>query len=291
VGALDGKVAIVTGGGQGLGRAHALTLAAEGATVVVFDIDAAAAGAVAGEIEAAGGQAAVVAGSVSDWELAKETVALAVSRFGDLHILVNNAGFARDRMMFSMTEEDWDSVVDVHLKGHGAFSSAVSVLWRDASKAGATVPRRIINTTSEAMTFGPAGQGNYGAAKAAIVSLTWTLARELAKYGVTANAIAPRARTNMTANVSFMKEDPGEGFDRYDPFHASKLVTWLATDAAGYVNGQVLIVVGGDILLLRPTHITRRVSSPEGWTLDTLDGAAKELFDGWRQGPPDPQVA
>jgi len=288
MGALEGRVAIVTGAGQGLGRSHALTLAGEGAAVVVNDIALANAEAVAAEIAAAGGRAAVSTDSVADWEASARVVDQAIGTFGDLHVVVNNAGFLRDRMSFSMDEADFDAVVAVHLKGHFCVARHAGVWWRDQAKAGATTPRRIINTTSEAGLFGSAGQANYASAKGGIVTLTWVFARELARYGVTANVIAPRARTTMTeASPTFAPPPPGQ-FDKYDPSHVSRFISWLATDATSDVNGQVFVVVGGDVLHVRPFEIDRRIHADGGWSIETLQGARDQLLGA---GPADPPPA
>jgi NAD(P)-dependent dehydrogenase (short-subunit alcohol dehydrogenase family) len=183
--------------------------------------------------------------SVADWKAAAALVEQAVDAFGDLHILVNNAGVLRDKMSFNMEEADWDLVVGVHLKGHFCPSRHAGVYWRGQAKAGATVGRRIVNTTSEAGLFGSAGQANYSSAKAGIVGLTWVFAREYQRYGVTANAIAPRARTQMTENMA-MFAAPESGFDRFAPSNVSRVVAWLASDDAAEVSGQVFIVIGGD---------------------------------------------
>ena len=230
MGELDGKVAIVTGAGQGLGKAHALTLAGEGAAVVVNDLSADNAAAVVAEIKANGGRAAANSASVSDWKATEQLRDQAIEEFGDLHIVVNNAGIARDRMSFSMDEADFDAVVEVHLKGHFCLSRHAGVWWREQSKAGVTTPRRIVNTTSEAGLFGSAGQANYASAKSGVVGLTWVFARELERYGVTANAIAPRARTPMTEHMDLFKAPEDGTFDKYNPVHASHVVTWLASD-------------------------------------------------------------
>mgnify|MGYP001473559927 CR=1 FL=1 len=289
MGALDGKVAIVSGAGQGLGRAHALTLAAEGASVVVNDV--AGAQPVVDEITAAGGRAVASSASVSDWKATKELVDQAVDTYGDLHALVNNAGILRDKMSFSMDEAEWDAVIDVHLKGHFCLSHHAAVLWREQAKGGASTPRRIINTTSEAGLFGSAGQANYASAKGGIITLTWVLARELGKYGVTVNVIAPRARTQMTDNMSFFAPPADGGFDRYDPFHVSKAVAWLATDSTGDINGQVFIVIGGDVHLVRPFDIANTIHRDGGWTVEELIAARAELFGDRPTGPPMTGVA
>jgi NAD(P)-dependent dehydrogenase (short-subunit alcohol dehydrogenase family) len=289
MGALDGKVAIVSGAGQGLGRAHALTLAAEGASVVVNDV--AGAQPVVDEITAAGGRAVANGASVSDWKATKELVDQAVDTYGDLHVLVNNAGILRDKMSFSMDEAEWDAVIDVHLKGHFCLSHHAAVLWREQAKGGTSIPRRIINTTSEAGLFGSAGQANYASAKGGIITLTWVLARELGKYGVTANVIAPRARTQMTDNMSFFAAPADGGFDRYDPFHVSKAVAWLATDSTADINGQVFIVIGGDVHLVQPFDIANTIHHDGGWTVEELIAARGELFGDRPTGPPMTGVA
>lgn len=277
MGALDGKVAIVTGAGRGLGRAHSLTLAAEGARVVVNDLGDEAE-AVAAEIEAAGGEAVVNHGSVSDWEAAEAMVAQAVDTYGDLHIVVNNAGILRDKMSFNMDEGDWDAVVDVHLKGHFCLSRHAGVYWRNQAKAGATVGRRIINTSSEAGLFGSAGQANYAASKAGIIGLTLVFGREYGRFGVTANAIAPRARTRMTEEIPFFQAPEEGGFDRFAPENVSAIVAWLASDAAADVSGQVFIVIGGDVHLFRPPAIEASIHKDDRWTIDELVASSGDLF-------------
>ncbi len=278
MGALDGKVAIVTGAGRGLGRAHSLTMAAEGAKVVVNDLGDEAEAVVA-EIEAAGGSAVANHASVSDWEATEALVAQAVETYGDLHIVVNNAGILRDKMSFNMDESDWDAVVDVHLKGHFCVSRHAGVYWRNQAKAGATVGRRIINTSSEAGLFGSAGQANYAAAKAGIIGLTLVFAREYGRFGVTANAIAPRARTRMTEDIEFFKApEGGEAFDRFAPENVSSIVAWLASDAAADVSGQVFIVIGGDVHLFRPPAVDAAIKKGERWSIDELVASSGELF-------------
>ena len=289
MGALDGKVAVISGAGAGLGRTHALRLAAEGAAVVVNDVSAENAQAVVDEITAAGGRAASQVASVSNWDAAKALVDQAIETFGDLHIVVNNAGILRDRMSFSMDEAEWDAVLDVHLKGHFALSRHAGAWWRAQAKQsadGAMTPRRIINTSSEAGLFGSAGQANYAAAKTGIVGLTWVFARELGKYGVTANAIAPRARTAMTADIPFFAAPADGGYDKYDPAHVSQVVAWLATDATSDINGQIFVVVGGDVHLVRPFEIINSVSQEGGWTIEGLEGVRDKLFAGHKTQPP-----
>jgi NAD(P)-dependent dehydrogenase (short-subunit alcohol dehydrogenase family) len=281
---LNGKVAIVTGAGQGLGRTHALTLAGQGAAVVVNDLGDAA-DRVAEEINAGGGRAVANHGSVSDWKASADLVRQAVDVYGDVHIVVNNAGILRDKMSFNMDEEDWDLVIDVHLKGHFCLSRHAGVYWREQSKAGATVGRRIINTTSEAGLFGSVGQANYAAAKGGIITLTLVFAREYERYGVTANVIAPRARTQMTESMP-MFAAPEEGFDRMAPDNVSRTVAWLASDAASDINGQVFIVIGGDVHLVRGFGIVSSIHHDGAWPVDELIAARGELFGDRRSTVP-----
>ena len=289
--ALDNKVAIVTGAGQGLGRTHALTFGREGAAVVVNDVSAANAQQVADEIVSGGGRAAINTDSVADWKAAKGLVEQAVETFGDLHVVVNNAGILRDKMSFSMEEAEWDAVIDVHLKGHFALSRHAGAWWRERSKSGSSTPRRIINTTSEAGLFGSAGQANYAAAKGGIVTLTWVFARELGRYGVTANVIAPRARTQMTEGIPFFAVPEQGGFDTYDPAHVSTFVAWLATDVTAAINGQVFIVIGGDVHLIRPFSVANSISAAGGWSIEALDAAREQLVAGVDTKPPDTPIA
>ncbi len=289
MGALEGKVAIVTGAGQGVGRCHAELLAAEGAHVVVNDLGERA-DEVAEAIVAAGGVAVPFRGSVSDWASAEALVASAVERFGDLHILVNNAGFIRDAMSFAMDESQFDAVVDVHLKGHFAPSHFAAAHWRAQAKAAGEgaplVPRRIINTSSESGLFGGPGQANYGSAKGGIVSLTLVLARELGRIGVTVNCIAPRARTPMTeVNPKFAK--PETGFDKYDPANVSPLVAWLASDDAADVSGQTFIVLGDQIHRMQPAQIAGSITGGNArFTVESISAQRDALFGGQPAGVP-----
>ncbi|MFE9302102.1 3-oxoacyl-ACP reductase [Streptomyces sp. NPDC006856] len=282
---LDGLSAIVTGAGRGLGRAEALELARLGAAVVVNDYgqpgrdgsgeaSAAPAEEVAAEIRAAGGRAVAHLGDVSDHEQARELVESAVSTHGRLDILVNNAGILRDRMVFSMTEEEWDAVVRVHLKGHFNTTHFAAAHWRARSKAtGGPVYGRIVNTSSEAFLAGSAGQPNYAAAKGGIVGLTTSTALALAKYGVTANAICPRARTRMTEDVFAGFQEPADGaLDPLAPEHVSPLVGYLASPAAAGVNGQLLVVHGGMVAVVeRPRVAARFDAAKEAFTFAELD--------------------
>ncbi|CAB4696490.1 MAG: SDR family NAD(P)-dependent oxidoreductase [Actinobacteria bacterium] len=289
MGALDGKVAIVTGAGQGVGRCHAEFLASEGAAVVINDITDRA-DIVAAAIVAAGGRAVAHRGSASSWTDAEALIQCAVSTFGDLHILVNNAGFLRDAMVFSMDESQWDAVVDVHLKGHFAPSHFAAVYWRAQSKLlgeDAVLPqRRIINTTSESGLFGGPGQSNYGSAKGGIITMTLVHARELQRLNVTVNVIAPRARTPMTeVNPKFTK--PETGFDKYDPANVSPMVAFLASDAASDVSGQAFIVLGDQVHRIQPTTILASVTAgATQWSVDGLIAAKDQLFAGAPSGVP-----
>ncbi len=290
MGALNGKVAIVTGAGQGVGRCHAELLAAEGASVVVNDLGESA-DAVAAAIVANGGRAVAQRGSVTDWSAAETLVQRAISEFGDLHILVNNAGFIRDAMSFSMEEQQFDSVVSVHLKGHFAPAHFAAVYWRNQAKAlegteGGLPQRRIINTTSESGLFGGPGQGNYGSAKGGIITMTTILARELGRYNVTVNCIAPRARTPMTeVNPKFTK--PESGFDKYDPANISPMVAFLASDHASDINAQTFIVLGDQVHRIRPTEIANSLTGGDKkWTVEGLAAAKDQLFGGSPSGVP-----
>jgi NAD(P)-dependent dehydrogenase (short-subunit alcohol dehydrogenase family) len=274
---LEGKSALVTGAGAGLGRAEALALAAAGAAVVVNDYDKDAAHAVVEEITAAGGQATAAPGDVSSWSVAQELVDTAVSSYGQLDVLVNNAGQVRDRTIFNISEEEWDAVIGVHLKGHAGTSRFATAHWRERSKAaGAPVYGRVINTASEAFLFGSAGQPNYAAAKAGIVALTLATARACERYGVTANAICPRARTAMTAGVF---GDAPDGADPLSVDHVTPLVAYLASPAAEGISAQVFVAYGGMVALVSAPGVEERFDSAQGpWTADGLADAMGGYF-------------
>ncbi|KAA0090346.1 3-oxoacyl-ACP reductase [Mycolicibacterium sp. P1-18] len=278
---LSGLVAVVTGAAAGLGRAEAIGLARAGATVVVNDI----AGAldqsdVLDEIAAAGSKGVAVAGDIGARSTADELVATA-DGLGGLSIVVNNAGITRDRMLFNMTDEDWDAVIAVHLRGHFLLTRNAATYWRSKAKEnGGTVYGRIVNTSSEAGLAGPVGQANYGAAKAGITSLTLTAARALGRYGVRANAIAPRARTAMTADV-FGDAPPLEDgrIDGLSPEHVVTLVQYLSSPAAEGVNGQLFIVYGPTVTLVAaPTAEKHFTAGSDAWAVDDLGSTMNEYF-------------
>jgi NAD(P)-dependent dehydrogenase (short-subunit alcohol dehydrogenase family) len=270
---LEGKVAVVSGAGAGLGRAEALALAKAGADLVLNDV---ADTGVVDELGALGAKAVFVRGDVSDSAVAREITETAVERFGGLHILVNNAGVLRDRMLFNMTDAEWDLVIRVHLRGHFLLSRNAAAYWRAQAKAGdGTTYGRVVNTSSEAFLFGSEGQPNYAAAKAGIAALTVATARGLARYGVRANAICPRARTGMTAHV--FGEAPDDGVDPLSPDHVAPLVAYLAAPAADHVSGQVFVVYGGMVALLRPPAIEARFDNPQ-WTPQSLDHTLGSYF-------------
>jgi NAD(P)-dependent dehydrogenase (short-subunit alcohol dehydrogenase family) len=260
-GICDGRVVIVTGAGRGIGRAHALELARQGARVVVNDIGAELDGTggsaspaqeVVDEIVAAGGQAVVNGDDVADWQGAQRLVGTALEAFGGLDAVVNNAGFVRDRMFANATEDEWDAVVRVHLKGHFCVARWAAAYWRDQAKAGTPRDARIVNTTSGAGLQGSVGQAAYSAAKGGIATLTLVQAAELGRYGVTANAIAPAARTRMTETVFADKmaapdpDAPG-AFDAMAPENVSPLVVWLGSPQSAHVTGRVFEVEGGKV--------------------------------------------
>jgi NAD(P)-dependent dehydrogenase (short-subunit alcohol dehydrogenase family) len=283
---LSGKVAIVTGAGRGIGRAHALALARAGAKVVVNDLgaglsgegsDATPAEQVVEEIRGAGGEAAANGENVADFAGAERLVRQAIDDFGRLDILVNNAGILRDRMLVNMTEDEWDAVITVHLKGHFAPTRHAAAYWREQSKAGEDVRGRVVNTSSPSGVFGNVGQANYGAAKAGIAAFTVIVAQELQRYGVTVNCLAPNARTRMTEET-FQMGAPEEGFDPLDPSNVATVAVALCADEAQAITGQVLHVWGGAVNVLRGWSADELLASAEGWDSDALLGELLSRF-------------
>jgi len=283
MGALDGRVAIVTGAGRGLGREHALLLAQQGAKVVVNDLGAAldgsgddrsAADHVVDEIRALGGEALANDDDVADWDGAKRLIDSAVEAYGDLHVLVNNAGILRDRVIVNMTEEDWDSVIHVHLKGHFVPTRHAANYWRERSKAGEEVRASIVNTSSTSGLLGNPGQANYGAAKAGIAAFSVIAAQELGRYGVRVNCIAPAARTRMTEStpgLSDIVRAPADEsqFDVWDPANVSPLVAYLATEDCPF-SGRVFFVQGGTVRSFQNWTMTESIDRAARWTLEEL---------------------
>jgi NAD(P)-dependent dehydrogenase (short-subunit alcohol dehydrogenase family) len=283
---LDGKVAIVTGAGRGIGREHALALSRAGARLVVNDLGGSIAGEgadtspaqdVVAEIQAAGGEAVANGENVADYAGAKRLVDHAIEAFGSLDILVNNAGILRDRMLVNMEEAEWDSVIDVHLKGHFAPTRHAAAYWRERSKAGEQLRARVVNTSSPSGVFGNVGQTNYGAAKAAIAAFTVIAAQELGRYGVTVNCIAPNARTRMT-EMTFGELPTPEGFDPIDPANNSPIVVALCADEAQAITGQVFHVYGGAVNALRGWEAGELFDSDHGWQPEALLAELLERF-------------
>lgn len=275
MGSLDGRIAIITGAGRGLGREHALLFAAEGAKVVVNDLGDAA-DAVVDEIRAAGGEALASSHSITTWDGGEALVAAAVDGFGGLDVLVNNAGILRDRMLVSMSEAEWDEVVDVHMKGHFVPTRFAASYWREQVKAGAEVRGSIIHTSSTSGLIGNPGQTNYGAAKAGIGAFSIICAQELARYGVRSNCLAPAARTRLTEATPGLGEvvaAPAEGFDIWDPANVAPLVAYLAT-ADCTITGKTFFAQGGTVRVLEPWHMGERIERDDRWTIEDL---AKEL--------------
>ena len=278
-GICDGRIVVITGAGGGIGRAHALAFAAEGAKVVVNDIGVARDGTgtsagpaqqVVDEIVAAGGTAVANTDDISTWEGAKNLIDQAIDTYGGLDVLVNNAGILRDRMLANMTEAEWDAVIKVHLKGTFGPSRHAAAYWRDRAKAGKQNNARIINTSSPSGLFGNVGQSNYGAAKAGIAAFTVITAAELGRYGVTVNAIAPTARTRMTEDLPFVQamgaKDPETGFDPLAPENISPLVVWLGSEASSNVTGRVFFLLGGTISVVEGWVNGPTVTRNEPWT-------------------------
>jgi len=283
MGALEGRVAIITGAGRGIGREHALLFAAEGAKVVVNDLGGALDGSsltaspaeeVVEEITSMGGEAIANHDNVADWAGGERLVASAVEAFGDLHVLVNNAGILRDRVLVNLSEEDWDSVINVHLKGHFVTTRHAATYWREQAKSGKPVQASVINTSSTSGLLGNVGQSNYGAAKAGIAAFTVIVAEELSRYGVRVNAIAPAARTRMTESTPgladyVVKPSDAEVFDVWDPANISPLVATLAM-ANCTANGQVFFVQGGTVRKFENWTMTNTLEQDERWSVSDL---------------------
>ncbi|UVE17425.1 SDR family oxidoreductase [Pseudomonas sp. LS44] len=282
MGILNDRVVIITGAGGGLGAAHARVFAAEGACVLVNDINQAAAQAVVDEIVAAGGRAAANHSDITNYADSANAVRQAIETWGDLHVVLNNAGINRDRMFASMTEADWDAIMAVHLKGHFCISSHAVQHWREQSKAGHKVDARIINTTSGAGLQGSIGQSNYAAAKAGIAALTLNQAAELVRYGITANAVAPAARTGMTTAVEAMATRmarPEDGsFDYWAPENVSSLLAWLASADAARVTGRVFESEGGRISIADGWRSTAGIDKGARWLPAEVGEAMQALL-------------
>lgn len=296
MGDLDGRVAVITGGGRGLGREYALAFAREGARVVVNDLGGGTHGEAPGsagpagpavspadevvaEIKAAGGEAVADHGDITDWDAGERLVRTALDIFGELHVVVNNAGIVRDRMLVNMTEDEWDDVVEVHLKGHFVVTRWAARYWRERAEAGDPVRASLINTTSASGLFGNRGQTNYGSAKAGIALFTVTCSKELAPYGVRSNAISPAARTRMllaTPRFAERAAPPESGFDEWDPTNIAPVATWLATEDCP-VTGQVYLVHGGSVRPCRPFVLEDGITKDGAWTVAELRAHADEL--------------
>jgi NAD(P)-dependent dehydrogenase (short-subunit alcohol dehydrogenase family) len=275
----DNRSVIITGAGGGLGRAYALAFAAEGARVLVNDINREAAESVAAQIREAGGQAQANSNDITDYRDAGLILAAALEAFGGVDVLVNNAGICRDRMFASLTEADWDAVVAVHLKGHFCLASHAVRHWRELGKQGVKVDARIINTSSGAGLQGSIGQSNYAAAKGGIAALTLVQAAELARYGVTVNALAPAARTGMTEQVfAEVMKRPEQGFDHFAPENVAPLVVWLGSTASAGVTGQLFEVEGGKLSIADGWRRGPQVDNQGRWAVAEVGAAVAGLL-------------
>ena len=284
---LSGKVAIITGAGRGLGREEAMQLASQGARVVINDINLPdaeqAAQQTVEDIKAAGGEAIAVLGDCANSADSDKLFNTALEAYGDINIMVNNAGFCRDKTIFGMSDEEFDSVVRVHLRGHFVNMRNATRFWREKAKGGDPVYGRLVSTSSEAAIYGSAGQPNYASAKAGIVAMTMGAAQLMIKYGVTCNVIMPRARTAMTdtGQTAAMFAAPEDGFDVFNPENVAPLVGYLASPEAGHISGEVMIVWGGEITVLQRPTLGQRFNSSNGgkWQLDDMHNQMSEYFD------------
>ncbi len=287
-GICEGRVVIVTGAGRGLGREHALEFARQGAQVVVNDLGASNQGEgtddspaadVVKEIRAMGGEAVTNGADVADWDQAKALVIQAIDTFGKLDVVVNNAGFVRDRMFVSCSEEEWDAIIRVHLKGHFCVSRHAAEYWRGEAKAGNPVDARIVNTSSGAGVLGSVGQSNYSAAKGGIATLTLVQAAELGRYGITANAICPIARTRMTEGAfGDVMKAPEHGFDINDPANVSPFVAWLGSKQSKSVTGRVWEVFGGTITVFDGYRREQTIDIDKRWDPSEIGSAVEQLL-------------
>jgi NAD(P)-dependent dehydrogenase (short-subunit alcohol dehydrogenase family) len=288
MGALDGRVAIITGAGRGLGREHALLFAAEGAKVVVNDLggsndgtgtDMTPAQQTVADIVALGGEAIVNTDNVADWEGAQRLINAAVEAFGDLDILVNNAGILRDRVLVNMTEEEWDAVIAVHLKGHFAPTRWAAAYWREQTKAGITKPRNVVHTSSTSGLMSNPGQSNYGAAKSGIATFSQICAKELARYGVKSNCIAPAARTRLTLATPGLEDIMAAkdgSFDMWDPANVSPLVAYLASESCEF-TGETFFVQGGTVTRVQSWTMAEKVEQDDKWQVADLAAALSPI--------------
>jgi 3-oxoacyl-[acyl-carrier protein] reductase len=287
MGNLSGKVAIVTGAGRGLGREESLQLASQGARVVINDIDRPdardAAEEVVANIRSMGAEAIAVYGDCADSNDANDLFKAALDTYGDVNIMVNNAGFCRDQTIFNMDDEQFDSVVKVHLRGHFVNMRNATAYWRGKAKQEGEVYGRLISTSSEAAIFGSAGQPNYAAAKAGIVAMSMGAAQLLIKYGVTCNVIMPRARTDMTSAgmTAELFAAPEQGFDAFHPENVAPLVAYLASPEAGHISGEVMVVWGSQVEVLERPRFGRKFLSPDGekWSVDALHEQMSGFFN------------
>jgi NAD(P)-dependent dehydrogenase (short-subunit alcohol dehydrogenase family) len=284
MGMLDGRVAIITGAGRGIGREHALLFASEGAKVVVNDLGGAADGTggdvtpaqqVVEEIKGMGGEAVVNGDNVADWEGGQRLVNAAIEAFGDLHILVNNAGILRDRVLVNMTEPEWDAVVEVHMKGHFVPTRWAAAYWREQTKAGVEKPRNVVHTSSTSGLFSNPGQTNYGAAKSGIATFSQIVAKELSRYDVVSNCIAPGARTRLTLATPGLEDIMAAkdgAFDEWDPANVSPLVAYLSTTDCPF-TGETFFVQGGVVKRVQPWTMAETVERADRWTIGELADA------------------